>query len=73
LGQRINPEEAIRVYTMGGAYASFEERTKGSIEVGKLADFTFLSEDPTTADPERITDISVVATMVAGKLVYQKE
>ena len=73
LGQRITPEEAIRVYTMGGAYASFEEKTKGSIEVGKLADFAFLSDDPTTADPDGIVDISVMATMVGGKLVYQKE
>ena len=73
LGQRISPEEAIRVYTMGGAYASFEERTKGSIEVGKLADFAFLSDDPTAVDPERITDISVTATMVDGRLVYEKD
>ena len=73
LGQRITPEEAIRVYTMGGAYASFEEKTKGSIEVGKLADFAFLGEDPTAVDPDGIASISVVATMVGGKLVYQKE
>jgi hypothetical protein len=73
LGQRINPEEAIRVYTMGGAYASFEERNKGSIEIGKLADFAFLSEDPTIVDPELITDITVAATMVGGTLVYHKE
>ena len=73
LGQRIAAEEAIRVYTMGGAYASFEEKTKGSVEVGKLADFAFLSEDPTVADPDGILDISVMATMVGGKFVYQKE
>ena len=73
LDQRITPEEAIRVYTMGGAYASFEEKTKGSIEVGKLADFAFLSEDPTTVDHDRIGGISIAATMVGGKLVYQKE
>jgi len=72
LGQRITSEEAIRVYTMGGAYASFEENIKGSIEIGKLADFAFLSEDPTTVDHERIAAIPVVATMVGGKFVFQK-
>lgn len=72
LRQRITAEEVIRVYTLGGAYASFEEETKGSIEIGKLADFAFLSDDPTTVDPERITDISVMATMLGGKLVYEK-
>lgn len=73
LGQRITPEEAIRVYTLGGAYASFEEKTKGSIEVGKLADFAFLSEDPTVVDPEHIGAISLKATMVGGEFVYRKE
>ena len=73
LGQRITPEEAIRVYTMGSAYASFEDQAKGSIEVGKLADFAFLSADPTAVDPERITDISVMATMVGGRFVYRNE
>ena len=73
LGQRITSEEAISVYTMGGAYASFEEKTKGSIEVGKLADLAFLSEDPTAVDPDGIASIPVVATMVGGKLVYQEE
>ena len=72
LGQRITAEEAIRVYTLGSAYASFEETTKGSIKVGKLADFAFLGEDPTTADPDGILSIPVLATMVGGKFTYRK-
>ncbi len=70
--QRISAEEAIRVYTLGGAYASFEESEKGSIEVGKLADFAFLSADPTKAAPDEIGSIPVVATMVGGRFVYRK-
>ncbi len=70
--QRITPEEALRVYTMGGAYASFEEKIKGSIEVGKLADMVVLGDDLTKVDPEKIKDIPVIATMVGGKLVYER-
>ena len=72
LGQRITAEEAIRVYTLGSAYASFEETTKGSIKAGKLADFAFLGEDPTTAAPDGIVSIPVLATMVGGKFTYRK-
>ncbi len=72
LGQRITAEEAIRVYTLGSAYASFEETAKGSIKVGKLADFAFLGEDPTTAEPDGILGIPVVATMVGGKFTYRR-
>ncbi len=72
-GQRITPEEAIGVYTLGGAYASFEEGVKGSIEIGKLADLAFLNADPTTADPHAIGSIPVVATMVGGEFLYRKE
>ncbi|MCK9358129.1 MAG: amidohydrolase [Dehalococcoidia bacterium] len=72
LGQRITAEEAIRVYTLGSAYASFEETIKGSIKVGKLADFAFLGKDPTTADPDEILGIPVLATMVGGKFTYRK-
>jgi len=71
LDQRISAEEAIRVYTLGSAYASFEESEKGSIEVGKLADFAFLGADPTEAHPEEISLTPVVATMVGGRFVYQ--
>jgi len=72
LEQRVMPEEAIRIYTMGGAYASFEEKIKGSIEIGKLADLVFLGEDPTRVDPDRIIGIQVMATMVGGEFAYER-
>lgn len=68
--QRITPEEALGVYTMGSAYTSFEENIKGSIEAGKLADMVVLDGDPTGVDPESIKDIPVLATVVGGKFVY---
>ena len=71
--QRLTPEEALMVYTMGGAYASFEEKIKGSIEIGKLADLVILAEDLTKVDPESIKDIPVVATIVGGESVYENE
>lgn len=66
--QRVSVEEAIEIYTLHGAYASFEEDIKGSIEVGKLADFIILSEDLTEVPPASIGDISVEKTFVGGKL-----
>ena len=69
--QRISVEEAIRVNTTHGAYASKEENIKGSITPGKLADFVVLSEDPHTIDPEKIKDIRVVRTVVGGNAVYE--
>ena len=70
--EKITPEEAIRCYTMNGAYASFEENIKGSIEVGKLADLSVLAEDITLVDPKRIKDIPVMATMVGGEFFYER-
>ena len=71
--EKITPEEALRCYTLNGAYASFEDKIKGSIEDGKLADLVVLAEDPTTVNPEKIKDISVEATMVGGDLRFQKQ
>jgi predicted amidohydrolase YtcJ len=68
--QKISVEEAIRIYTLGSAYASFEEDVKGSIEAGKLADFVVLSDDPTGVSPDRIKDIKVEKTFVGGEVVY---
>jgi predicted amidohydrolase YtcJ len=68
--ERITIQEALEAYTVNAAYFSFEEKVKGSIEVGKFADFTVLSQDPLTARPERIRDIKVEMTVVGGKIVY---
>ena len=69
--QKISVEEALKLYTINGAYASFEENIKGSIEVGKLADLVVLGDDPTQVDPMSIKDIPVEQTIVGGRTVYQ--
>jgi hypothetical protein len=70
--ERITPEEALRCYTINGAYATFEEKIKGSIEVGKLADLVVLAEDLTQVKPDKIKDIPVMATMVGGEMGYER-
>ena len=69
--QRISVDEALEVTTLNGAYASHEESIKGSITVGKLADFVVLADDPHTVDPSKIKDIQIVRTVVGGRTVYQ--
>jgi predicted amidohydrolase YtcJ len=69
--QRITLEEALRCGTIHGAYASFEEDIKGSIEPGKLADLVVIAHDPFKTEPSSLTDISVERTMVGGKWVYE--
>ncbi|HXI93675.1 MAG TPA: amidohydrolase [Blastocatellia bacterium] len=68
--QRISMEEAIRAYTYGTAYANFEEKIKGSIEVHKVADLVVLTKNLLQASPREILDTKVVMTIVAGKIVY---
>ncbi len=70
--QKIAVAETLRICTLHGAYASFEESTKGSIAPGKLADFVILGKDPHKADPEKIKDIEVVRTVVGGRTVFPK-
>jgi predicted amidohydrolase YtcJ len=70
--ERVSVEEALRVYTLNAAYVSFEENVKGSIETGKLADFTVLSHNPLTIKPEKIRDVRVEMTIVGGKIVYSR-
>jgi predicted amidohydrolase YtcJ len=65
--QRISVLEALRMYTFDAAYCSCEEKVKGSIEEGKLADLTVLSSDPLAAKPEKIHGISVCMVVVNGK------
>jgi len=69
--QRISVDEAIRVNTLNGAYASHEEKLKGSISEGKLADFVVLAEDPHTVAAEKIKDVQIVRTVVGGIVMYQ--
>lgn len=69
---KITAEEALYHYTLGAAYSSFEEEIKGSIEIGKLADFVVLDEDILSIDSEKIKDVNVEMTIFNGKLVYQK-
>jgi predicted amidohydrolase YtcJ len=69
--QRISVEEAIKVWTLDGAYATFEEKEKGSITSGKLADFAVLRKDPRKVEEDHIKDIVVDATYVGGVRVWQ--
>lgn len=71
--QKITVPEAIHAYTMGSAYASFEEKIKGSIEPGKLADFVVLSDDILQIDPAKIAGVTVWRTIMNGQVVYRSE
>lgn len=71
--QRITVPEALKICTMGGAYASYEEKVKGSITAGKLGDFVILDQDPHETDPDQIKRIPVVRTVVGGKTVHSLE
>jgi predicted amidohydrolase YtcJ len=64
-------EEALRVGTIHGAYASFEEVRKGSLEPGKFADLVVLGRDPLTADPSTLIDTPIERTMAGGHWVYE--
>jgi predicted amidohydrolase YtcJ len=69
--QRVTVDQAIRINTLNGAYASHEEAIKGSITVGKFADFVVLAEDPHTTDQSRIKDIEIIRTVTGGGSVYE--
>lgn len=71
--QKITVEEALRAYTTGGAFASFEERDKGTLEPGKLADFVIIDRDLTTIPPETIREARVMLTVVGGQVVFERE
>ncbi len=68
--QRITAEQALRIYTAGSAYSSFEEKIKGTIEDGKLADFVVLDKDPVKTDPFAIREIKVCQTWLGGRKVF---
>ncbi|MDM5282768.1 amidohydrolase [Peribacillus frigoritolerans] len=71
--QSINVMEAIKLYTWNGAYASFEEEIKGSIEVGKLADLVILNDSILRVNPNQIKDLKVETTIIDGEIIYQEE
>jgi len=71
--QRISRQEALRVETLNNAYLTFEERIKGSIEPGKLADLVMLAQDIMAMPAREIPSTKVLMTMVGGKIVYQRE
>lgn len=70
--QRMSREEALKSYTWNNAYAAFEEKVKGSLEVGKLADITVLSRDILTIPEDQIPATDVVYTIVGGKVMFQR-
>jgi predicted amidohydrolase YtcJ len=69
--QRVTVADALRICTVNGARASFEEASKGSIAEGRLADFVVLAEDPHDVAPDRLKDIRVLRTVVGGKTVHE--
>jgi predicted amidohydrolase YtcJ len=71
--ESLTVEEALKTYTLNAAYASFDEALKGTIEVGKFADITILSENIFEIPPERIKDVEVEMTIVGGKIVYKRK
>jgi predicted amidohydrolase YtcJ len=70
--ERVSVQEGLELYTINAARIAFEERDKGSLEVGKLGDFVVLGEDPFEVDPARIKDIPIEWTFIGGKAVYQR-
>ena len=77
-GSEVDPEEAIsvmdaiRMHTIWAAYSGFEEKLKGSLEVGKLADMVVLSDDPLSVPAEELMSIQADVTIVDGKIAHER-
>jgi len=71
--QKLTVSEAIEAYTMGSAYAEFQEQEKGSITPGKLADMVLLNDDIFSIDPAKIRDVKVLKTIVGGKVIWDQD
>lgn len=71
--EKMSREQALRSYTLDAAYGAFEEKTKGSIEVGKLADFTVLSKDIMTVPDDQLLSTQIEMTILGGKVLYTKK
>jgi len=70
--ERLSVMQALKASTINAAYQLFEEKEKGTIEPGKLADFVVLSENPLKIDPMKIRDIKVLETIKEGRTVYTR-
>ena len=70
--QKVSVDDALKIATINGAYASSEERLKGSIAAGKLADFVVLEKDPHDVVPDEIKNIKIIRTVVGGRTMYPK-
>ena len=71
--ERITPLEAIKAYTIDGAYSAWEECIKGSIEPGKLADMVVIDRDPLTIQEDDLKNVKTIMTIVNGEIVYERE
>jgi len=71
-GQGVTIDEALRMFTINGAFASFEEEIKGTITPGKLADLVVLSGDPRAIPAEDLPSLSVEMTVVDGRVAYER-
>jgi predicted amidohydrolase YtcJ len=69
--QKMTRAQALKSYTIDAAYGAFEEDIKGSIQIGKLADFTIYNQDLMTVDEDKILDTEIVMTIFNGKIVYE--
>ena len=69
--ERLTVPEAIKLYTLNGAYVGFEEKEKGSLETGKLADFIVVDRDIFTVPLEQLKDVKVLGTYIGGEFLYQ--
>ena len=71
--QKVDVLTALRAMTIWPAFQIFEEKNKGSIEVGKLADFVVLSADPTAVEPDKLAQLKVLETIKEGETVFKLE
>lgn len=71
--EKLTVDEAVKLFTINGAYASFEENIKGTLETGKLADMVVLSQDIFEISKERIKEVDVIMTIIDGKVVFNKD
>lgn len=72
-GERISVWDALKAITINAAYQYQEEKSKGSLKVGKLADLVILNQNPLTIDPLKLRDIIVVETIKEGKSVFKRD